>query len=78
MEARLAAAETVHSGPELIAIYAQLKVDCHRVGNPLAQKIHDGDRWVAATAIRLGLPLVANDGIFDGVPGLQVETRRGA
>ena len=76
MEARIAAAETVNSGPELIATYAQLKVDCHRVGHPLAQKIHDGDRWVAATALRLGLPLVANDGIFNGVPGLVVESRR--
>lgn len=73
MEARLAAAETVHSGPQLIAFYVQLRADCHRAGHPLAQKIHDGDRWVAATALRLDLPLVANDRIFDDVPGLRVE-----
>lgn len=76
MEARLAVAETVESGFELIAVYAQLKVDCHRAGHPLAQKIHDGDRWIAATAIRLDLPLVANDRIFGNVPGLRVETLR--
>ena len=76
MEARLAVAETVESGFELIAVYAQLKVDCHRAGHPLGQKIHDGDRWIAATAIRLDLPLVANDRIFGNVPGLRVETLR--
>ena len=73
MESRLAAAEVVDSGPELIETYVQLRVTCHRAGHPLAQKIHDADRWVAATALRLELPLIANDGIFDGVPGLQVE-----
>jgi predicted nucleic acid-binding protein len=74
MEARLAAAETVHSGPEHVAVHAQLRVDCHRAGHPLAQKIHDGDRWIAATAIRLDLPVVANDRVFRGVPGLRLET----
>lgn len=73
MESRLAAAEVIDSGPELIETYVQLRVACHRAGHPLAQKIHDADRWVAATAIRLNLPLVANDGIFDDVPGLSVE-----
>lgn len=73
MEVRLAAAETVHSGRELIDVYVLLRADCHRAGHPLAQKIHDSDRWVAATALRLDLPLVANDRIFDDVPGLRVE-----
>lgn len=73
MESRLAAAEIVDSGPELIETYVQLRVACHRAGRPLAQKIHDADRWVAATAVRLDLPLIANDGIFDDVPGLQLE-----
>jgi predicted nucleic acid-binding protein len=73
VESRLAAAEVVDSGPELIETYVQLRVTCHRAGHPLAQKIHDADRWVAATAMRLDLPLIANDGIFDDVPGLQLE-----
>lgn len=73
MESRLAAAEVVDSGPELIETYVQLRVTCHRAGHPLAQKIHDADRWVAATAMRLDLPLIANDGIFDDVPRLRVE-----
>lgn len=73
LEARIAAAETVHSGPDLVDTYARLRTDCWRIGHALGQREHDADRWVAATAIRLGIPLVANDGIYDNVPGLQVE-----
>lgn len=73
LETRIAAAEVVHSGPELIDAYAQLRVTCWQRGHALAQKEHNADRWVAATAIRLNLPLVSNDGIFDDVPGLRVE-----
>ena len=73
LEARISAAETVHTGPELILVYANLRAQCERVGHALAQREHDADRWVAATALRLGFPLVSNDGIFDGSPGLVVE-----
>jgi predicted nucleic acid-binding protein len=73
METTLAAAEIIYVGPEIVDAYAQLRVDCHRAGHPLAQKVHDADRWVAATAVRLRLPLVANDRIFDDVPRLRVE-----
>jgi predicted nucleic acid-binding protein len=80
LEARVGAAETVHSGSELIAVYAQLRVDCERAGHALSEREHDADRWVAATAFRLGIPLVSNDGIFRNVPGLILETsvRQGA
>lgn len=73
LESRIAAAETVHSGPDLIDIYAKLRVDCWRIGHALAQKNHEADRWIAATAIRLDIPLVANDRIYDNVPGLRIE-----
>lgn len=73
LEARINQAETVHSGPELVLVYAQLRADCERVGHALGQRDHDADRWIAATALRLGLPLVSNDGIFAGAPGLTVE-----
>jgi len=74
LEARIGSAETVHSGPELILTYARLRVDCERIGHALHQRDHDADRWVAATAIRLGIPLVSNDQIFKDVPGLELET----
>lgn len=73
LEARIAAAETVHTGPDLILTYARLRADCERIGHALAQGDHNADRWVAATALRLGIPLVSNDGIFDDVPGLVIE-----
>ena len=74
MEARIAAAETVQSGPDLIDAYIRLRVDCQRAGHALAQARHDADRWIAATAVRLGIPLVSNDRIFADAPGLTVET----
>ena len=73
LEARIAAADIVHSGPELVETYARLRVDCWRAGHALAPKQHDADRWIAATAIRLELPLVSNDGIYEGVPGLRLD-----
>ena len=73
LEARIRTAETVHSGPELILVYAQLRADCERIGHALSQRDHDADRWVAVTALRLGIPLVSNDRIFDDVPDLVVE-----
>ena len=74
MEATIERVEVVHSGPELVAVYAQLRADCVAAGHALGQKEHTADRWIAATASRLGLPLVSNDGIFQGAPGLQLET----
>jgi predicted nucleic acid-binding protein len=66
--------EIVHSGPELIAVYAQLRADCEAVGHALGQREHTADRWIAATAIRFGIPLVSNDRIFRGVPCLELES----
>jgi predicted nucleic acid-binding protein len=74
MEAKIDQIEVVHSGPELVAVYAQLRAHCVAAGNALGQKEHTADRWIAATSIRLGIPLVSNDGIFRGAPGLQLET----
>ena len=64
----------VETDPKMAAIAARLRVDCERIGHGLAGKDHEGDRWVAATALRLELPLVAHDGIFFDVPGLQLIT----
>jgi predicted nucleic acid-binding protein len=74
LESKVQRVEIVHSGPKLVAIYAQLRANCEAAGHPLAQKGHIADRWIAATAIRLGIPLVSNDGIFRDAPGLGLET----
>lgn len=73
LEAKLDRVEVIHTGPDLINIYARLRADCAAAGHALAQREHDADRWVAAAALRLGVSLVSNDGIFNGVPGLIVE-----
>lgn len=74
LEAKIQRAEIVHTGPDLILAYAQLRVACRAAGHALAQREHNADRWIAATAVRLGVPLVSNDGIFREVPGLALET----
>lgn len=71
LEATVAKTEVVHSGDELIREYVNFRVACERIGHALHQREHDADRWIAATAIRLGIPLVSNDGIFEDAPGLQ-------
>ncbi len=73
MEAAISRIEIVHSGPEFIRVYAELRVDCQRAGHALSQREHDADRWIAATAIRLGVPLVSNDRVFEETPGLRLE-----
>jgi predicted nucleic acid-binding protein len=73
LETRIREAEVVHTGPDLVAVYADLRVTCQRAGHALSQREHDADRWIAATAIRLGIPLVSNDGIFTEVPELVLE-----
>ena len=77
LDAKIATAEVVHSGDDLVAVYAQLRADCVRLGHALGQRDHDADRWIAATALRLAIPLVSNDRIFEGAPGLQLESAHG-
>lgn len=74
LAALIADAEVVWSGPELTQACAALRAQCWHVGHALAQTEHTADLWIAATAIHLDLPLVADDGIFDRVPALQRET----
>jgi len=72
MEAEIARTEVVHSGTDLIAVYAELRVDCHRAGHALGQREHDADRWIGATALRIGVLLMSNDSVFRGAPGLDL------
>lgn len=64
----------IWAGPELLGAYVDLRVRCVRAGHALAQSDHETDRWIAATAIRLGVPLVSHDAVFRGAPGLMLET----
>jgi predicted nucleic acid-binding protein len=65
--------EVVWPGPELTQGCAALRAQCWRAGHALAQPEHNADLWIAATAVHLAVPLVSDDGIFEEVPGLQLE-----
>ena len=68
----LADLDVVQTSQQLIERCAELRTWASRAGHPLAQKIHEADRWVAATALVLELELVAGDRVFDRIPGLTV------
>jgi predicted nucleic acid-binding protein len=70
LEARLASMTVVGSDSDLSTVHAELRAACQSRGHGLHDKIHEADRWIAATAVRFGLTLISDDAIFDGVPGL--------
>ena len=74
LETALAGAKLVWASAELIWVYANLRVACERAGHALGQRVHEADRWIAATAVWLGVPLVTHDAVFLGTPSLTVET----
>jgi predicted nucleic acid-binding protein len=63
---------TVPADAAVIESYIALLVDCRRAGHALHAKIHNADRWVAASALAKGLPLKSGDGIYRGAPGLRL------
>ena len=76
LERRIAQAIIAPCDHALARTCAQLRLRCLRHGHPLAQKLHTNDLWVAAVAVHYDIPLVSHDGIFAGVPGLQLRTAR--
>lgn len=76
LERSLADLDVIQTSEVLIDGCASLRAGLSRAGHALSQKIHEADRWVAATALALGLELVAGDGIFDNVAGLDVHRIR--
>lgn len=72
LERRIAEIAVVQPDNEMITICAELRMRCQETGHALGDKLHDSDRWIAATAIRLGVPLASHDGLFNGAPGLRL------
>jgi len=72
LERRVGELAVVQPDDEMISVCAQLRTNCQRVGHPLVDKVHDGDRWIAAAAIRLHSPLVSHDRVFEDTPGLEL------
>jgi tRNA(fMet)-specific endonuclease VapC len=75
LERDLARVAIVQPDDRLMQACAQLRVDCEQGGLALAQKVHEADRWIAATAMRLGVALVSDDAVFNNVPNLVVLSR---
>lgn len=59
----------------LMQTCAELRATCQRTGSPLGPKIHEADRWIAATAIRLEIQLVSDDAVFAHIKGLTLISR---
>ncbi|HWC12912.1 MAG TPA: PIN domain-containing protein [Acidimicrobiales bacterium] len=74
LEARVAGAEVVWSGEGLIDAHVSLRHECTVSGHPLGQKHHEADRWIAATARWLDVPLIAHDAVFHDAPGVTLLT----
>ncbi|MDQ6797444.1 MAG: PIN domain-containing protein [Actinomycetota bacterium] len=64
----------VQPDDDLMLTCAALRATCSAVGHALGQKVHDADRWIAATAIALGVDLISGDAVFEHVPGLVVQS----
>ena len=72
MEKFISRTTVVMPDNDLVTTCARLRADSVASGSGLHQKIHEADRWIAATGLRYNLPVVTNDKIFMDVPGLVV------
>jgi len=70
LRAAVDAVPTIQVSTEVQEAYAELTAAARRVGHAIHAKEHAADRWIAATAIAVGLPLASGDGVFMDVPGL--------
>lgn len=72
LERGIAELTVIQADDQLATVCAELRHCCRQLGHALGDKVHDGDRWVAAAALRLRLPLASHDGVFDNAPGLEL------
>lgn len=76
LERDLGGVTAVQADDDLASICATLKANCRTEGHGLWHKVHDADRWIAATALSRGLDLISDDRVFVGTPGLSLLTTR--
>lgn len=69
---RLAEFPVLPVSQSVVEAHARLRAECRRRGHPLEQPVHQGDAWIAATAVAYDLPLATMDQIFDGAPNLRL------
>jgi predicted nucleic acid-binding protein len=73
LERVLAQLVVVQPDDDLMLTCAELRATCLAAGHALGQKVHEADRWIAATAMTLGVELISSDAVFWNVPGLAVQ-----
>ena len=74
LEETINAAKIVWPGHGLASEYAALRAECVAAGHGLAEKSNEADRWVAATARYVKVPLVSHDALFVDAPGIELLT----
>ena len=74
LEDTIGAAKIVWPGNGLTHEYASFRAECFAAGHGLAEKSNEADRWIAATARFVGVPLVSHDGVFVDAPGIELLT----
>ena len=70
--AALAATPVVPVTPDVVESFVTLSVEAKAAGHAIAAKIHTADRWVAATAIAIGAPLLSGDRVYRNAPRLRL------
>lgn len=66
----------VQPDDNLMLTCAELRASCLAAGHALGQKVHEADRWIAATAMALDVGLISGDAVFHNIPGLVMHEPR--
>lgn len=57
---------------EILTKCAEVRWTAFHQGHALSQRVHDSDKWIAATALHLDLDLISDDRVFRKFPGLRL------
>ncbi len=76
LEKRIGEVTVVTPDDDMMTACAEFRWTCERAGHALAQKIHEADRWIAATALYLGVELISDDKVYEQAPGLALSSIR--
>ncbi len=72
LERRIRAVTVITPDDRMMTGCAEFRLLCERNGHALAQKVNEADRWIATSALYLGVDLISDDKVFEQAPGLSV------
>lgn len=70
LEQSIEATTVVPVTDALLTAVAELRHACRQAGHALHEPVHANDLWIAASAIRVGVPLLTADAVFADAPRL--------